>query len=64
MNNQRKAIFESDETITETFKEKIKEIWQKPTKLFLFLFLIVIQISLSLFCIVSSVLLPYWILYG
>jgi len=26
MNNQRKAIFESDETITETFKEKIKEI--------------------------------------
>ena len=64
MNLQRFEIFKNDLPITEHVKDSLGDITKKPYRLSLLFWFFRLQICIAVFCLVISLLLPYFILYG
>ena len=64
MSLQRISIFENDTPMGEQVKNSLTEIWEKPWKFCKFFWFFFIQICLAIFLLMTSLLLPIWILYG
>lgn len=64
MNLQRFSIFENDVPLGEQVKDSVKKIGEKPSKFCLLFRVFWLQICLAVFCLITCILLPYFILYA
>lgn len=64
MNLQRFTLFENDRPLSDQVKDSVKNVTEKPYKLSLFFRFFRLQICIAVFCLIMSILLPYFILHG